>query len=486
MKEVFIKKLRHNLLKIYVPFKKKKDRALSKLRFSLGFRISLNYAKLFIIYGIIILLLFGALFITIFLYENDKRIEEIKEEVVKCAGEDYRKSDYSQINAYRNDGLEIQIKEASTRNMIYSDTEDELNKDANYFDRLYLKRIGNMTQVFIFKRESIKVDYMSTKVTLQLEFRVDLSRDYNIYVKDMYIMLIAIVLFGMFFAYIGARQMKFIMEPIKDMSEAANKLNVNNLGSERLNVNGTKNELKDLAQTINDMLDRLEISYESQKQFVSNASHELRTPIAVIQGYVNMVDRWGKEDSEIMEEAINAIKEESTNMKELVEKLLFLSRHDKKTLKLKKEIFNMKEIVDELVKETIMVAANREIKNSYLDDVLVYGDKQSLKQAIRVFVDNAVKYSNDGDCINISCKNDNGRCKVIVEDTGIGMKEKDIKNIFDRFYRSEDVRNKSINGHGLGLSIAKLIILKHTGTIKVRSQYNVGTKFIITLPKTYR
>lgn len=281
----------------------------------------------------------------------------------------------------------------------------------------------------------------------------------------------------------GERGVVRLFEPLRSMSAAADNLTVNNLNSDRLSVEGTKNELKDLAGTINKMLDRIEISYESQKQFVSDASHELRTPIAVIQGYANLLDRWGKEDTEVMEEAIEAIKNESKSMQELVEKLLFLSRHDKKTLKLKKELFNMKEIVEDLAREMHLVIEKRIITIAMLQDVTVYGDKQALKQAVRVFLDNAVKYTEAGDSIRISCQNDNGDCIVTIEDTGIGMTKKDLEHIFERFYRSEHVRNANINGHGLGLSIARLIILSHTGRIKIRSQYTRGSSFIITIPK---
>jgi signal transduction histidine kinase len=118
-----------------------------------------------------------------------------------------------------------------------------------------------------------------------------------------------------------------------------------------------------------------------------------------------------------------------------------------------------------------------------MEDVIVYGDKQALKQAIRIFIDNAVKYTHDGDEITISCQKINEDCVITVQDSGIGMTQKDIDHIFDRFYRSEYVRNQNISGHGLGLSLAKLIILAHTGKIKVRSQFKKGTSFIITLPK---
>ena len=275
---------------------------------------------------------------------------------------------------------------------------------------------------------------------------------------------------------------KRIFRPISNLTEMARNLTVTNLHSERLPVRGTEKELRELTQVFNDMLDRLERSYESQKQFVSNASHELRTPIAVIQGYSRMLARWGSSDPEILNEAVEAIGDESKAMQELVEKLLFLSRHDRKTLKVQKDWFSMGEVVEDMVKETRMVTNNREIKARLIQNVSVYGDDQLLKQAIRVLIDNAIKYSNDGDTITIGCENRNGNCVLTVEDTGRGMRKEDVDHMFERFYRSDDIRGK-IDGHGLGLSIARLIILAHAGTIKIRTQYTVGTSFIITIPR---
>lgn len=132
-------------------------------------------------------------------------------------------------------------------------------------------------------------------------------------------------------------------------------LSASNL-SNRINIAGTKNELKDLAMVINSMLDRIERSYNSQKQFVSDASHELRTPIAVIQGYVNMLNRWGKDDKTVLEEGITAIAQETESMKGLVESLLFLARHDKKTLLMEMEPFDPCEVVSEVHREAAMVS----------------------------------------------------------------------------------------------------------------------------------
>lgn len=281
---------------------------------------------------------------------------------------------------------------------------------------------------------------------------------------------------------LSAKNIKRISKKMEDIIKQTNRITIHSLEQDRLNVDGIQNELKDIAQTINSMLDRLELSYETQKQFVSDASHELRTPIAVIQGYVNMLDRWGAEDPEVLEESVQAVKGEAQSMQELVEKLLFLSRHDKKTLKLTKRRFNVTKMVQEILKESMLLASERNVEALDMDSVILYGDRQMLKEALRVLLENAIKYTKPGDSIYIGCEKQEGNCILTVADTGMGMTEKDMDHIFQRFYRSDNVRNGNISGHGLGLSIAKLIILKHVGTIDIKSQYTRGTCFKITLP----
>ena len=281
---------------------------------------------------------------------------------------------------------------------------------------------------------------------------------------------------------LSAKNIRRISAKMSDIIKQTNRITIHSLEKDRLNVDGIQNELKDIAQTINSMLDRLELSYETQKQFVSDASHELRTPIAVVQGYVNMLDRWGAEDPEVLAESVEATKSEAQSMQELVEKLLFLSRHDKKTLKLTKRKFNVTKMVEEVLKESALLAKERTTEAQDLDPVILYGDRQMLKEALRVLLENAIKYTNEGDYIYIGCEKQEGNCILTVADTGMGMTEKDMDHIFQRFYRSDNVRNGNISGHGLGLSIAKLIILKHVGTIEIKSQYTRGTCFKITLP----
>lgn len=270
---------------------------------------------------------------------------------------------------------------------------------------------------------------------------------------------------------------------ISALSDRVNRMTLQNIHTNRLDVEKTEEELRELAEGINRMLDRMEAAYESQKQFVSEASHELRTPITVLQGYSSLLRRWGTEDKEVLAESVEAIEAEAKSMQDLVEKLLFLSRHERKKLPFSKERFDMSEVVREVEKEFSYMTDSRELCCPVCEPVIVYGDRQMLKQALRVFVDNAVKYTGEGDKISVSCRNKAGACEITVEDTGLGMKKEEMEGIFARFFRGDTVRGRNIDGHGLGLSIARLIIDGHAGKITVRSQYTKGSSFTVTIPR---
>lgn len=274
---------------------------------------------------------------------------------------------------------------------------------------------------------------------------------------------------------------KKVLKPITDMAETAATLSANNL-SDRISVEGAKNELKDLAMVINGMLDRIELSYNSQKQFVSDASHELRTPIAVIQGYVSMLERWGKTDKEVLDEGISAIAQEAMSMKELVERLLFLARHDKKTLMLEMENFDPLEVMSEVHREAKLLSTVHDFVLTPADNAMISGDKGMIKQLMRILVDNAIKYTPVDGKITLGVRNNGDTCVLSVADTGAGVSGKDLTRIFDRFYRCDDARKSQTSGHGLGLSIARIIAVAHGGKINVRSKVGVGTTFSVILP----
>ncbi|MGL5314987.1 MAG: sensor histidine kinase [Peptostreptococcaceae bacterium] len=271
------------------------------------------------------------------------------------------------------------------------------------------------------------------------------------------------------------------LKPVDNMIEQVKEISINDLDT-RLDVSGVKNELKDLAKTFNIMLDELQYSVEKQNQFVSDASHELRTPISVIQGYANLLSRWGKDDKEVLDESINAIKDESQSMKKLIESLLFLARGDRNKQIIEKEYFGVNELVDEVVKESIMIDENHTIESTNNEEITIYGDKNLIKEAIRVFVDNSMKYTPEGGTIKINSFKSSKGVYILIEDNGIGISNEDLPNVFNRFYRSDKSRSKQSGGTGLGLSIAKYIIDVHQGQIKVYSKLDEGTIVSVELP----
>lgn len=276
---------------------------------------------------------------------------------------------------------------------------------------------------------------------------------------------------------------KRVLAPIRDITDMAATLSASNL-SNRINIAGMKNELKDLATVINTMLDRIERSYNSQKQFVSDASHELRTPIAVIQGYIRMLKRWGKDDKTVLDEAITAIDQEASGMKELVESLLFLARHDKKTLLMEMETFDPVDVVAELHREASMVTPEDTFLFSPADHCLIEADRGMMKQVMRILLDNAIKYTPKGGTITMGVRREARGCTLLMSDNGAGIPKEELPKIFDRFYRSDSARKAESSGHGLGLSIARIIVIAHGGKLQVRSKVGVGTTFSITLPET--
>lgn len=240
-------------------------------------------------------------------------------------------------------------------------------------------------------------------------------------------------------------------------------------------------DLHSLEVAINNLLERMREAYRQQNRFVSDASHELRTPIAVIQGYVNMLDRWGKDDPQVLQEAIDAMKNESDHMKKLVEQLLFLARGDSGRNTLNPQRFSLSELVRETGEEYEMIDASHRYLISIEADGTLTADRDMIKQSVRILVDNAVKYSPRGTFIRLGVRNEKDELIYYVQDEGIGMEPDETVHMFERFYRSDTARNSQTGGTGLGLSIAKWIVDAHRGHIEVLSRTGVGTRITVHL-----
>jgi len=374
---------------------------------------------------------------------------------------------------------DIVVQHDTELDMTGVDGEELLNTYGNY------SRPHSAIPVWFYSKDGLV--YMMIKTHLNRPdglYLVNIFKDITPVLLEMAVLSAAAVILGTMVLLTiflrGKAMIRNTLYPIAEMTRMTREIKAQNLNL-RLNVTNAKDELKNLVITFNEMMDRIENAYNKQNQFVSDASHELRTPISVIQGYARMLERWGKEDPEVLAESIEAIRNESENMRELVDKLLFIARNDKDTLNLTMEVFSLSEMMDELVKETRMVDQDHTVECSIDQDIYMNGDRNRIKQAMRIFIDNAQKYTQSGKTIEIILKNSGNTATLSVKDSGCGISTKDLNNIFDRFYRADESRDRNKGGHGLGLSIAKIIVLRHGGKIKVKSKPGEGSVFSIML-----
>lgn len=241
----------------------------------------------------------------------------------------------------------------------------------------------------------------------------------------------------------------------------------------------SEDELYQMGATYNQMIDRLNESFAKQEQFISDASHELKTPIAVIKSYTQLLSRWGKEKPEVFEEAVHTINGESSRMQFMTEQMLALARNQTQE-NLQFEKVNMIGLIQDVIR-SLSVAYNRKIiLFSSLSTFSVSVDRVKINQALYILIDNACKYSDDE--IHVKIEQTENGLKVKVQDFGEGIKPDDLEHIFDRFYRVDRARSRKTGGTGLGLPIALSVVRAHGGDIKVKSEPEKGSEFTIYLP----
>ena len=308
------------------------------------------------------------------------------------------------------------------------------------------------------------------------------SADIMRFVKYIETRLYHIDLAGIVLAFfISAYISKVLLRPVTKIRETAEKISVEDL-SQRIEIEGPDDELKELSITFNSMIDRLESSFEQQSRFVSDASHELRTPISVIKGYANLINRWGKDDPEILQEAVNSILEETEHMSVMIKNLLFLARSDQHRNHVQIQPMSLGDAVNDIAKDLSVMDEKVEVETDISEDIIINGDPDLIKQMLWIYTENALKYSGENKKVQYKLYKENGYACICVKDNGFGIKDEDIPHIFERFYRVDKSRNKEIPGNGLGLSIAKWIMDIHHGKIEVKSVVGQGTEFINKFP----
>lgn len=266
-----------------------------------------------------------------------------------------------------------------------------------------------------------------------------------------------------------------ITTPITSMIETMKDIRISGR-FQRIHLQGNqKDELAEMGTTFNHMIDILESNSQKQEQFVSNASHELKTPLTVIESYASLLKRRGKDEPKIFEESVEAIHSEAIRMREMTEQLLMLARPNEKW-SVKKEPIHLTELTENLIM-SFQKAYDRNVKTLFEKDLVIESDKQILKELLYIFLDNARKYS--GEEIVVSVGEENNTPYIKIKDKGIGIPKEDMSKIFDRFYRVDKARTRKQGGTGLGLALAKELADVIDVQISLESLEGTGTTVTI-------
>ena len=273
---------------------------------------------------------------------------------------------------------------------------------------------------------------------------------------------------------------KAAFKPIAQMADTAKNISGVNL-EKRLKLPKARDEVHALGETLNEMIERIDNAFRSQKRFVANASHEIRTPLTVIQTELEILEKRLK-DNESRESIKNALSE-IEDLTRLTNSLLTIAKLDSSETKLKLSSLRIDELLVDCVQSMNQSAMKKsmQIDLSIDDAIEIDADKEKLKSVFLNLIDNAIKYSPAGSCVSIKLEKLTNKIKISVENSGTGISNSEIPYIFNRFYRSNEIRSE-ISGSGLGLAIAKEVVELHKGDISVESKAGEKTVFRVVLP----
>lgn len=276
----------------------------------------------------------------------------------------------------------------------------------------------------------------------------------------------------------------FFLKPLRSIMKTIEDIKKDPMTERRVPVPHSHDEFRELILLFNGMLDQMQSYMDQQKQFVEDVSHELRTPVAIIEGHLKMLDRWGKDDPEVLDESITASLQEISRMKSLVQEMLDLTRVEQAEIIHHNETSPARNVVTQVVNNFQMIYPDFKF---LLDDdlrsekeVAIFRDH--FEQLLIIIIDNAVKYSTDKKVVHVSLSSNPHEIEIAIQDFGEGISQQDLTKIFNRFYRVDKARSRHKGGNGLGLSIAQKLVETYHGHLSVESVLGQGTIFHIEIP----
>lgn len=364
--------------------------------------------------------------------------------------------------------------------VIYASPDMQTARDprrAQNASRPFTSRIGDARFRFLRERVEVQGTHYDVEVASSMQ---DFYRALERFRVVLYFAAPAFLILAALGGYWLSRR---ALAPVDEITRAARTIGAQDL-SRRLAVPRTTDELQRLADTLNEMLARLEASFQRVTQFTADASHELRTPVSVMRTSAELALRRTRSEPEYRE-ALSRILDESERVSRLIEQLLLLARADSGPSALPIVQTDLAAALRGACGEAKVLAEAKQLKFSQsipATPVWVLGDAASLQRLFIILLDNAVKYTPSGGQIEVLLTSDDGYAFAGIRDTGIGIPEQDLPHVFDRFYRSDRARSRESGGTGLGLAIGRWIAEAHGGEIRVESVAAKGSTFEVRLP----
>ncbi|KQL35835.1 cell wall metabolism sensor histidine kinase WalK [Psychrobacillus sp. FJAT-21963] len=312
---------------------------------------------------------------------------------------------------------------------------------------------------------------------------VEISHDLENFSQLMNYILIAMLIFAvislLLSALIGYSISSILLKPIKELRNEMQRAKQHKFLKQVSFNYSTNDEIGELLLIYKQLMNEVSETIKRQDEFIYNVSHELRTPIQVVEGHLSLLNRWGKEEQEVLEESLSISLVEIQKMKKLMEEMLKLARRENSK---ETSLTNILEVICQLQNEYKLVHSNVRIQVEIDSTYVATIEQTALLQILRNLMDNSIKYNEHDPIIIIKGYQDGLYTILTVQDNGIGIPEEQVSKIFDRFYIVDEARTKSKGGSGLGLSIVKMLMLEYGGKIEVESTTGKGTIFRLFFP----
>lgn len=407
---------------------------------------------------------------------------------------DFKESSYSNAKEFANELLEEFSITPLFLKIIYYNKESKTvehesisSDEMSYLFEIPLNEIGHLSSIYYFNKGVYRVSSMlifekeDSKVFIQLATKKNIDSPY---IRQLlYSLIIATPIILIIFLFIANMLINKTLFPVKEVIESVKSISAKSL-SNRISTKKIPSEIEELVSTFNNLLSNLEDSFNKIISFSQDASHELKTPLTVIRGEIEVALKQERSTEEY-KDILKDILEESISIQEIINQLLFLAKKDTAEIKSGFSEIYLDEIVTDTASwiEKFAKSKNISIVMKKIIPVTIYANETLLKIAINNILKNAIIYSNNSTVIEISMDETSEEYLLEIKDNGYGINDEDLPFIFDRFYRADKARSRKDAGFGLGLSIVKMILDIHNYKIELQSTKDIGTTVTILIPK---